>query len=189
MQAFDYLFKEGVIDKARFLINHFHLLELDTKTLTFILLVDAYNDKNEKLPFKETAKKMKISENELNDIYEELKNNRQLIHLKNAGAMPIIDTSNVYLSIAKELEMISISQEMANQALASETKEKNIVGIFEEEFKRKFSPFEIETIREWTNVYSQELILDCLKTSVIQGVLNLKYVEEVIKSQARILNG
>ena len=56
----------------------------------------------------------------------------------------------------------------------------NIYDKFEKEFGRTLSPMEYETIKNWQDQYSDELIILALKEAVFNGVNNLRYINKII---------
>lgn len=63
----------------------------------------------------------------------------------------------------------------------SKTKNENIFSIIESEFSRKLSPLEVDYIKSWQdNDYSDELIIEAVKESSINGVNNLRYIDKIL---------
>lgn len=62
-----------------------------------------------------------------------------------------------------------------------------IYKAFEKEFGRPLSPMESLEIAEWyeKDGYSAELILAALKQAVLRGVLNLKYIQSILRDWAK----
>ena len=56
----------------------------------------------------------------------------------------------------------------------------NIYDKFEKEFGTTLSPMEYETIKNWQDQYSDELIILALKEAVFNGVNNLRYIDKII---------
>jgi DnaD/phage-associated family protein len=55
-----------------------------------------------------------------------------------------------------------------------------IFSAFEQEFCRLLSPFEIEQITQWEVDHQQELILEALRRSVLNGKHNFKYINSIL---------
>jgi DnaD/phage-associated family protein len=187
MYKIEYLLENRLIDKYAYLIDNFQLISLDSKALTFIMIIERINDNNHILNMENVAKKMNISKNEINYLYEELKR-RHLIRISNKTGFKI-ETINIYINIEKKLNEKLFKEDLEIEKNNIKKEQKNIIGIFEDEFNRKLSPLEIEQIKEWSSAFSQELILDALKTAVLQNVLTLRYVEVVLNNKMEILNG
>src|SRR5699024_10038094 len=58
----------------------------------------------------------------------------------------------------------------------------NIFIMFEKEFGRPISPFEIEMINTWLDVdkLNTNLILAALREAVLMGKLNFKYIDRIL---------
>ena len=57
----------------------------------------------------------------------------------------------------------------------------DIFTIFEQELGRPLSPMEYEMIKEWiNNKISQELIIEALRESVMNGVNNFRYIDKIL---------
>src|SRR5699024_3755453 len=59
--------------------------------------------------------------------------------------------------------------------------------LFEQEFGRPLSPFEIETINAWldVDVIKPELIKAGLREAVLMGKLNFKYIDRILREWQR----
>jgi|SRR5690625_2968212 len=56
--------------------------------------------------------------------------------------------------------------------------------LFEQEFGRPLSPFEIETINHWLDedVYAPEIIKAALREAVLMSKLNFKYIDRILRN-------
>lgn len=63
----------------------------------------------------------------------------------------------------------------------------NIIKMFEQEFGRPLTPIEADQIKNWykDKGYSEELIKEALKRTVLRGVLNLNYVDRILSQWSR----
>jgi len=63
----------------------------------------------------------------------------------------------------------------------------NIIKMFEEEFGRPLTPIEVDQIENWywDKNYSEELIKEALKRTVLRGVLNLNYVDRILSQWSK----
>lgn len=59
----------------------------------------------------------------------------------------------------------------------------NLYHCFEKEFGRPLSPIESTQLMEWYygDKYSSELIIEALKRAVLRGVVNLKYIDSILR--------
>jgi len=71
-----------------------------------------------------------------------------------------------------------------NEVSTEENHEGTIFILFEQEFGRPLSPFEIETINAWLDEdnLSPALIKAALRESVLMGKLNFKYIDRILRN-------
>ncbi|KGX92133.1 chromosome replication initiation protein DnaD [Pontibacillus halophilus JSM 076056 = DSM 19796] len=69
------------------------------------------------------------------------------------------------------------------QTTETEEEQPNLFVLFEKEFGRPISPFEIETINIWLDEDKQEpaLIKAALREAVLMGKLNFKYIDRILR--------
>lgn len=61
--------------------------------------------------------------------------------------------------------------------------QKDIIYIFEREFRRILTPMEEEFIQDWKKLgYTEEEIIKGLKESVFNGVQNFRYINKILRS-------
>ncbi len=125
----------------------------------------------------EICERMTISENQL------LHHLRTLIQ-KNIIEMKELRNEQNQLSEAYSLDplwekLFLVKEEPA----AVENHEGTIFILFEQEFGRPLSPFEIETINVWLDedAMSPALIKAALRESVLMGKLNFKYIDRILR--------
>jgi len=189
MVNFEYLFKNGLLNKKDFLLDNFSLLNLDAKAVMFILLVERYSEQRMSFSSKSIAEKMKVSMSEFNDIYKELSNAKKLVSINVDNGLTYANTDNVYYKLfeLKSQELFNI--ERSQIKIDESERQKNIIHTFEESFGRKLKPMEIEIIKDWIDNFNEELILDSLKKAVMMNILNLSYIQGIITSTLEVLNG
>ena len=63
----------------------------------------------------------------------------------------------------------------------------NLYHCFEKEFGRPLSPIESTQLMEWYygDKYSSELIIEALKRAVLRGVVNLKYIDSILRGWSK----
>lgn len=63
----------------------------------------------------------------------------------------------------------------------------NLYRCFEKEFGRPLSPIESTQLMEWYygDKYSFELIIEALKRAVLRGVVNLKYIDSILRGWSK----
>ncbi len=73
-----------------------------------------------------------------------------------------------------------ISLALIDELNTKEPSSDTIYDIISQEFNRELSPMEKEKISEWQNEYSDELIKEAVKDTVINGVSSLRYVDKIL---------
>ena len=77
-----------------------------------------------------------------------------------------------------------ISLDIVNESLDDNIKKiekENIFEILEKEFGRSLSAIEIEIVKAWQeNKYSDEIIKEAIKESVMNGVPSLRYIDKIL---------
>ena len=172
------------INRLSFLLNYYHLINLSETELVVVMQMEALIANNQLVTSKSIEKRMNISKETIDTTIKNLVK-RQYIVFDNYSSINTIDISNVYLKIIQKLNENNIHS-LENK---ENEEKKNLINIFSKEFQKTLTPFEIETIREWSNSYSDELIIYSLKEAVKLNHLSLRYIEKIIIEQARLLNG
>ncbi len=96
-----------------------------------------------------------------------------------------LKVSDVWASIrAKEIEeseklLTAIKKRVGGIAHFDE-KTSNLIPVFEQEFGRALSPFEIEQIEQWAQEIDPLLIVEALRRAVLLGKYNLKYINGIL---------
>ncbi|WP_423362802.1 DnaD domain-containing protein [Mycoplasma sp. P36-A1] len=184
MINYDYLVENNIINKYTFLLQNYKLLNLDEKAVILIMHIEDLNNRNINISSKVLAKVMSLTELEINTILNELFSIRKILSITNSN-----DTVHINTNIVYEKLMSLIINKQYKEELEKENKSKqNIIKTFEQELRHKLSPLEVEIVREWCENFSEELVIDSLKTAVVQGVLNLNYIEKIIINKAELLN-
>ncbi|MBM7552498.1 DnaD domain-containing protein [Thalassobacillus pellis] len=89
---------------------------------------------------------------------------------------------NEYYSLEPLWETIYNGEVKENVPSGNDSHE-NIFVLFEQEFGRLLSPFEIETINIWLDQEEQQpsLIKAALREAVLMGKLNFKYIDRILR--------
>jgi len=89
---------------------------------------------------------------------------------------------------AKAYEMNEINnQKVTLRATGTSRVISNLYHCFEKEFGRPLSPIESTQLMEWYygDKYSSELIIEALKRAVLRGVVNLKYIDSILRGWSK----
>ena len=141
-----------------------------------VLLLYLFNDDKQVFNPEKIAKEMDL---DILNIMENISNltDKGLLKvnaIKNdSGVMEeIIDLSNLY-----EILSLDIIKSLNNE----EVNDINISNLIEEEFGRKLTYLEHDTINDWEkNGYNKELIREAVKEASINGVTTIRYIDKIL---------
>lgn len=100
------------------------------------------------------------------------------------GLLAIEQLENEHGQLSEAYSLASLWEKLYTSK--PEYEEQNIEGtiflLFEQEFGRPLSPFEIETINNWLDIdqISSPLIKAALREAVLMGKLNFKYIDRIL---------
>lgn len=158
------------------LLTKYAKLGLDEREVLLILqLIRFFQEDNEFPTPAELAEHLTINEKQCSNIL------RKLIQ---KGLLMIEQKEN---DLAQISEAYSINPLLEKLYAEKETEEENTTGtifiLFEQEFGRPLSPFEIEMINAWLDEdeIAPELIKAGLRESVLMGKLNFKYIDRILR--------
>ncbi len=160
----------------RTLLTKYTKLGLDeTEVLLILQLIRFFQGDNEFPTPAELAEHLTINEKQCSNIL------RKLIQ---KGLLMIEQKEN---DLAQISEAYSINPLLEKLYKEKEAEDKNTTGtifiLFEQEFGRPLSPFEIEMINTWLDEdeIAPELIKAGLRESVLMGKLNFKYIDRILR--------
>ncbi|WP_405101865.1 DnaD domain-containing protein [Oceanobacillus sp. FSL H7-0719] len=158
------------------LLTKYTKLGLDEREVLLILqLIRFFQEDNEFPTPLELAEHLTISEKQSSNI---------LMKLIQKGFLKIEQKEN---DLAQISEAYSINPLLEKLYTKEEPEEENIIGtifiLFEQEFGRPLSPFEIEMINAWLDEdkFVPALIKAGLRESVLMGKLNFKYIDRILR--------
>ncbi|SFC26032.1 DNA replication protein [Bacillus sp. UNCCL81] len=169
------------------LLSHYSSLSINEEELVMILQLYSFQQQGHTFPTPtQLAKIMSINEQKCMEVIREL--------LKK-GLLEIteeIDHQNLrceaYSLSPLWLKLVDLTQngQQSNEkhTIPSiiEQEEESIYLVFEKEFGRLLSPFEIETLTMWMDQddHNEKLIKTALKEAVISGKLNFRYIDRIL---------
>jgi DNA replication protein len=160
------------------LLTSFQTLGLDETDVMLILQVQQFQQNGIGFPTPaELSDNMTINEEQCSNLLRKLIQKGVLVIEQNNNK----DTekiSEVY-SLNELWEKLYAEKEEKTEEHADGT----IFVLFEQEFGRPLSPFEIETINGWLDEDKQaaSLIKAALRESVLMGKLNFKYIDRILR--------
>lgn len=171
--------KDQLTVPAKFL-RHYRTLNLDEQEAMFILQLHCYLMEGNSFPTPaEIAEHVSFSEQTCSKILRKLMQNQYLTIEEQSDEASILSETYSLEPLWKKLYKEEKTQE---QETASPDK-MNIFLLFEQEFGRPLSPFEIETMNMWIDEEDHEssLIKAALREAVLMGKLNFKYIDRILR--------
>src|SRR5699024_285231 len=101
--------------------------------------------------------------------------------------LSIMHVKNEHQQISEAYSLLPLWEKLFTHDVSS-NKEDHDIGtifiLFEQEFGRPLSPFEIETINHWLDddYYSPEIIKAALREDVLMSKLNFNYIERILRT-------
>lgn len=124
--------------------------------------------------------------------YVTLSENQLLEHLRSLMQRNMVEIKELsneqnQLSEAYSLDPLWEKLFTPNEEVVVENHEGTIFILFEQEFGRPLSPFEIETINAWLDEdkMAPSLIKAALRESVLMSKLNFKYIDRILRDWKR----
>lgn len=159
------------------LLTDYRSLGLNEQDVVLILQIHRFLQQNNEFPTpSEIASTLTISEAECVD------NLRKLIQKSLLEIKQLRNDQNK-LSEAYSLEPLWVKLFSYEEKKNKENIEGTIFILFEQEFGRPLSPFEIETVNAWLDedLLAPSLIKAALRESVLMGKLNFKYIDRILR--------
>lgn len=173
---------EDLLPVPSTLLTSYKSLGLNEEELVIILQIYRFiQSKNEFPTPAELAQYVTVSEQQCLEILKKL---------IQKNLLTIEERSNEYDQFSEAYNLNMLWERLYSKMDEEEEEEDHIGTIFilfEQEFGRPLSPFEIETINTWLDVDSikPELIKAGLRESVLMGKLNFKYIDRILREWQR----
>ena len=168
--------KEYIINWKLLLINYYKNLYLSESEVMVILMIDLCLQRNISFVSPDMlALKMNYSVQEIDKIYASLSSRGYVLN-KNENNK--LTTS---LDGIKDVLMSQFIMESSKKVSVNNENADNIYSLFENEFGRTLTPFEIDTIRDWIDTgFSLDLIKSALGEAVRNKVRSIRYVDKIL---------
>ena len=168
--------KEYIINWKLLLINYYKNLYLSESEVMVILMIDLCLQRNISFVSPDMlALKMNYSVQEIDKIYASLSSRGYVLN-KNENNK--LTTS---LDGIKDVLMSQFIMESSKKVSVNNENADNIYSLFENEFGRTLTPFEIDTIRDWIDTgFSIDLIKSALGEAVRNKVRSIRYVDKIL---------
>ncbi len=152
---------------------------------TFLFLMYLYS-KGNKIPFDIN----KLSEEFFCDVkkileYIDTLQKNKLIEIKVLKNDKNIMEEFIYLDFFYEKILLKVVKETIEESKKEDEKE-DVFSILEKEIGKQLSPMEIEIVKAWKESnYSDEMIKEAIKESVINSATSLRYIDKVLYEWAK----
>lgn len=156
-------FNAPYIDRRTWLLDHMENLHVDAKETMVLLLIDFYNQQNISIDHEILGKKLKLSLDEIEDIFSSLSDKGYLI-LDFANGHLKFDISGVYDSMA--MPTANLNRSLLEQ--------------FEMEFGSTLSSSQMQKILDMASEYDEKFVLIALNEAVANDVRELNYIEKIL---------
>ncbi|GEN53948.1 DnaD domain-containing protein [Halobacillus faecis] len=165
------------------LLENFHQLKLNETELVVLLQIHRFRTEGNGFPTPEQlATHLTITSQECSQVLRSLIQKRMMTIEQNQNEHRVL---NEYYSLEPLWEKIfAVSPKPQT---SDRSYDENIFPLFEQEFGRPLSPFEIETINIWLDEEEQSpaLIKAALREAVLMSKLNFKYIDRILREWKR----
>ena len=175
--------QSGNIIIPLYIYKEFPKLNIDLETFLFLMYL---NSKGNKIPFDVN----KLGSEFSCDIKTVMKfigelQSKKLLEIRVIKNDKNIMEEFIYLDFFYEKISLSIVGETVEEEEKSEETQ-DVFSILEKELGKQLSPIEIEIVKAWKERnYSDEIIKEAIKESVINGVTNLRYIDKILYEWAK----
>ena len=171
--------KSGNITIPLYIYKELPSLDIDLETFMFLMFLTS---KGNGLPFDIN----KLSEEFFCDIKTIMKyiatlQSKKLIEIKVIANEKNIMEEYIYLDFFYDKISLLLVKEINKETKEEKEDSEDIFRILEKELGKSLSPIEIEIVKAWKESnYSEEVIKEAIKESVMNGVAGLRYIDKVL---------
>lgn len=172
--SYQQLFTDQLVIPAR-LLKDYVSLGLNEQEVMTILQIHRFQNANNYFPTpEELASVLTVDEKECSSIL------RKLIQ---KGFLTIEQLYNDQHQLTEVYSLNPLWEKLFTPKSEAPIPEGTLFILFEQEFGRPLSPFEIETINAWLDedTIAPSLIKAALRESVLMGKLNFKYMDRILR--------
>lgn len=156
-------YKEKFINRRNWMLDHLDELSVSAEETIVLLLIDFMNEFQISVSHQALAKKLKKSDDEIDDI---------LSRLSAKGFL------NLELRDGRiNFEIDGIFEGQQDKSIAMDT---SLFDQYETEFGRPLSQMEMQRLAEWTNTYHQKMIIYALREALTYDKKSFDYIERIL---------
>lgn len=150
------------INHTAYILDNLEELNLDQREILTLLLIEFYNAQGVVISEESISQKLKISEEDVEEVFESLSDKGFLaIEFKNG---------DIFFNISGVM----------NSNVRGEKISRSLIEEFEAEFKRALSSNEMSRIVELGDVYGEKRVLIALDEASVREVRNINYIETIL---------
>ena len=155
------------VNRRDWILENLGVLKLNAKQTVILLMIDYYNSQSKPIDLQEFAQACAM----------DLKDVDETIHSL---------VKSQLLSIEPKKDRIHFSLDgLFNHGIMYEYVDEDIFEVFESEFGRLLSQNELMLLNEWLAVYTQEEILDALRSALIYQKASMNYINAILVNQRK----
>ncbi|CDQ19531.1 DNA replication protein DnaD [Halobacillus karajensis] len=165
------------------LLKNYHQLKLSETELVVLLQIHRFRTEGNGFPTpEELATHLSVSSQECSRVLRTLIQKRMLTIEQNQNEHRVLNEFYSLEPLWEKLFTVSSKPQINDKSY-----DENIFPLFEQEFGRPLSPFEIETINIWLDEEEQSpaLIKAALREAVLMSKLNFKYIDRILREWKR----
>lgn len=177
----DILDNQMVVPKQ--LLMNYNNLKINETELVVLLQIHRFRTEGNGFPTpEELADHLSISAQECSRVLRSLIQKRLMTIEQNHNENRVLNESYSLEPLWEKLFTVLSSKPNNDKSF-----DENIFPLFEQEFGRPLSPFEIETINIWLDEEEQSpaLIKAALREAVLMSKLNFKYIDRILREWKR----
>ena len=163
MANFD--FNAPYIDRRTWIIDHLQDLILEPKEILVVLLIDFFNQQHIAIDHELISEKLKISVDEVEDIFTEL-SDKGYLSLEYTNGSLIFNIEGIF----------DLSQ------ASDTTVDRSLIEQFEMDFARTLSQTEMKRIIDMASIYDERRVICALNEAVCNEACDLNYIERILQN-------
>jgi len=154
--------KKPYINRRDWILDNLGALSLSPEQVVVLLMVDFYNEQGKAIDLEAFAKACSMELAEVDQVIHSL-------------------VQSQILKIQPQKDRIDFSIDgLFDQGVMYEYVDQDIFEVFETEFGRLLSQNELMTLNKWLATYSQDEILEALRSALIYQKASMPYIEAIL---------
>ena len=161
----DFDFNAPYVDRRAWIIDHLQDLILEPKEILVVLLIDFFNQQHISIDHELISEKLKISVDEVEDIFTEL-SDKGYLSLDYADGSLIFNIEGIF-------ELSKASDTSIDRSLLEQ---------FEMEFAHPLSSTQMQRIIDMASMYDERRVICALNEAVCNEACDLNYIERILQN-------